>query len=345
MSERLDHAGNTPAQHERVRLSAGLTSNALTRPVIEGVVSAEGLTLITSAVNPAELFWRQLHFGDFDASEMSMSSLFIATSRGDRTWWALPVFTTRMFFHTRILVRKGAGIKSPGDLRGRRVGVPEYQQTAAVWSRAVLAHEFNVQPGDIEWFMERLPGHSHGSATGSKPPRGVTINQIPPDSSIADMLVRGTLDAALFYIGARTLLDRSELDLSSGNIAVPLFENPAAEGARYFSKSGFFPLNHGMVVRRSLVEKYPWLPLNLYFAMLKAKQHVDMQTQAALAPYFSTGLLPAKLSGALAQDVMPYGLRANRSQLEYIAKILHEQGLTDRLVALEEVFAPTLFDI
>src|SRR6201989_2295506 len=113
----------------RLALSIALSDNPNTRPLIDGVVSPEGINLTPTVVHPSEMFWRQLKYGDFDVSEMSLSSLFIAASRGDRDWVALPVYTSRQFFHTNILVRTDRGIERPEDLRGKRIGVPEYQQT------------------------------------------------------------------------------------------------------------------------------------------------------------------------------------------------------------------------
>ena len=145
------------------------------RPILDGDVTAQGITLFPTAVHPSEMFWRQLKFADFDVSEMSMSSLIIATSRGKTPWVALPVFTSREFFHTRALVTVSSGITKPEELRGKRVGVPEYQQTAAIWIRGILEEEFGVRPQDIEWFMERTPERSHGGATGFTPPAGVRM--------------------------------------------------------------------------------------------------------------------------------------------------------------------------
>ena len=128
-----------------------MASNPRTWPVLDGQVTADGIDLVPSVVHPSELFWRQLRFADFDVSEMSFSSLMMARANGDERWVGLPIFTTRRFFHTEILVRRDSGIEKPADLKGRRVGVPEYQQTAALWSRGILQHEFGVAPKDMEF--------------------------------------------------------------------------------------------------------------------------------------------------------------------------------------------------
>ena len=198
----------------RLALSIALSDNPNTRPLIDGEVVPEGIALTPTAVHPSEMFWRQLKFAEFDVSEMSMSSLVIATARGPTPWVALPVFTTREFFHTRILVRADAGIAAPADLMGKRVGVPEYQQTAAIWGRGALENEFGVRPRDMEFFMER-GDKSHGGATGFKPPAGVTVHQIPASTNIGEMLTRGELDATLLYLTNPNLVDRSRIDLSA----------------------------------------------------------------------------------------------------------------------------------
>ena len=129
-----------------LQLSAALTDNVRTRPLIDGAIRPQSVDLYTSVLYPTEIFWRQLHHAEFDISEMSLSSLMIATSRGLTDWVGLPVFTTRRFFHTGIMVRTDRGIEKPADLAGKRVGVPEFQQTAALWTRGVLRDEFGVEP-------------------------------------------------------------------------------------------------------------------------------------------------------------------------------------------------------
>jgi 4,5-dihydroxyphthalate decarboxylase len=328
----------------KLKLSVALSDNENTRPLLDGLVAAEGIRLIPSALHPSEMFWRQLRFGEFDVSEMSMSSLLIATARGPTPWVALPVFTTREFFHTRILVRADAGIAKPEDLRGKRVGVPEYQQTAAIWARGALEHEFGVHAREIEWFMERAPEKSHGGATGFTPPAGVRLSYIPPSTNIGEMLVRGELDATLLYLTQHNLVDRSRIDFSADTRVRPLFDREA-EGRRYYAKTGLYPINHTIVVRRALIEQHPWIALNLFSAFTAARAEVMRSGNAMLRPYFATGLIGDETKRALANDPMAYGVKAARKVLETIAKYVHEQGLTARRVGIEELFAPNTMDL
>ena len=329
----------------RLALSIALSDNPNTRPLIEGAVAPEGISLATTVIHPSEMFWRQLRFAEFDVSEMSMSSLLISTARGPTPWVALPVFTTREFFHTRILVRADAGISSPADLKGKRVGVPEYQQTAAIWGRGVLENEFGVRPRDMEFFMERVADKSHGGATGFKPPAGVTVHQIPASTNIGEMLVAGELDATLLYLTHRNLVDRSRIDLSVDKRVRPLFPDWAAEGRRYYAKTGIYPINHTVVIRRTLVEKHPWIALNLYSAFAAARAEVLRAGNVALASHFETGVLGEDVRKALATDPMAYGVKATRKMLETIADYVHAQGLMDRLVMIEELFVPSTMDL
>jgi len=297
-------------------------------------------------VGPSELFWRQLRFGDFDVSEMSMSSLMMVIAQGNRDWVGLPIFTTHRFFHTWILVRREARIDTPADLKGRRVGVPEYQQTAALWAHGVLQHEFDVRPRDMEFWMERVPSHSHAHAAHFAPPPGVTIKQIPAEKNIGDMMLKGELDATLLYIRAKKddLVDRSYVDLEGHPDIEPLFRDTLAEGVRYFRKTGIFPVNHGMMIRREIAEKHPWAALNIYKAFEEANAVAERERLAQTEYHFLTGLLPREAEAGLRRPVLRHGIAANRKTLETAAQYSHEQGLTPRLLRLEEIFAPSVME-
>jgi 4,5-dihydroxyphthalate decarboxylase len=325
-------------------LSIALSDNERTRPLLEGRVVPQGIRLVPTMIHPSEMFWRQLRFGEFDVSEMSLSSLIISTARGDTRWVAIPVFTMRRFFHTSIIVRTDSGITEPAQLRGRRIGVPEYQQTWAIWSRGALQHEFGVHPREIDWFMERNPDKSHGGATGFTPPDGVRVSQIAATSNMGEMLLRGELDGAIHYLPEKNLVDRSTFDVSS--VTRPLFPDPAAEGRRYYAKTGLFPINHTVVIRRSLLEQHPWIALNLYSAFVAAKAEIARYGQSYLHWYFETGLLDGGVRRTLAaNDPLAYGFKAGQPVLETVTQYVHEQGLAPRRVALSELFAASTLDM
>ena len=327
-----------------IPLSIAMASNPRTWPIFDGRVKPDGIALIPSPVHPSELFWRQLRFADFDVSEMSFSSLMMARSKGDERWVGLPIFTTRKFFHAEILVRKNSGIEQPADLKGRRVGVPEYQQTAALWTRGALEHEFGVTPRDMQFWMERGPSHSHRGAIGFAAPPGVAIHQIPPEKNIGSMMLSGELDAAIHYIVNANLVDRSTADLWNHSDIKPLFADPAAEGIRYYRKTGIFPINHGMVIRKEIADKHPWVVLNLYKAFERANEIADRERLEHADYHFTAGLLARGAAEALRTPLVRHGIKANRKVLETAALYSHEQGLTPRLMTLDKVFAASAME-
>ncbi|MHA4815555.1 substrate-binding domain-containing protein [Streptomyces aculeolatus] len=322
-----------------VEVSLALNPGPLTRPLLDGEITAEGVRFAATALHPSEMFWRQLHFGDFDVSEMSLASLLQLAARGERDWVGLPVFTTRHLCHTDIIVRADAGITAPADLAGRRVGVPEYQQTSAVWSRGVLADAFGVQPRDITWYMERGGATSHAAGTGFTPPEGVTVEQIPAAESIGSLLAAGELDASLLYLSDGNLIDRSPGRGTLGARVRRLFD-PVEESARYLRAAGFRHATHCVVVRAALADAHPWLVLNLYAAFERAKKLVSQRAAAALAPW--APVLPdaaSALRDLPGTDPWPSGVAGQRDMLGALCRYAHEQGLTGRLVDPGELFA------
>jgi 4,5-dihydroxyphthalate decarboxylase len=335
----------------RIKLSFISGANERVEPLLDGTVQPEGVELLVTLSDPSETFWRQLKFQEFEISEMSLSSYLIAKSRGF-DMIALPVFPARRFMHAQLSYHVDSGVKRPIDLTGKRIGVGEYQQTAALWLRGVLEHDFGVSQYKVHWYMERTEELSHGGATGFTPPKGISFNRIPPDKSLASMLVDHEIDAApvhrAFQKGSN-IIDRSTHIRAGGgdwSKIQPLFPDPMAEGERFFKAHGYIPANHAYVIRGDVHRQYPWLAFNLYKAFAKAKEIA----QEKLSESIPTGLIfgaeylktTRKIFGA---DPFPYGVAANREMLQTIIDYSHEQGLTPEKLKLEELFAPSTLDV
>jgi len=279
----------------RLRLSFGSAFNERIEPLMNGSVQPEGVELIPTYSDPSETFWRQLKFQEFEISEMSLSSYLIAKSRG-MDMVAIPVFPSRRFMHAQLSYHVDSGIRQPGDVTGKRIGVGEYQQTASLWVRGVLEHDFGVSQYKVDWYMERSEELSHGGATGFTPPPGISFQRIPPDKSLASMLVANEIDVAAVnraFQKDSNIIDRSTHIRARGgdwSKVKPLFPDIMAEGTRFFSEHGFIPANHAYVIRGDVDRQYPWLAFNLYSAFVKAKAIA----QERLADSIPTGLISAK---------------------------------------------------
>lgn len=325
--------------------------NERVQPLMDGTIQPEGLELIPIYSHPAETFWRQLKFQEFEISEMSLSSYLIARSRG-AGMVALPVFPSRRLFHTELAVHLDSGVKEPGDLPGKRIGVAEYQQTAALWTRGILEHDFGVSQYKVDWYMERTEELSHGGATGFTPPPGISFHRVPPDKSLASMLVNHELDAAAVsgpWVRKANVMDRSNrIPGTDGDWSrvKPLFPDRIAEGARFFKKYGFIPANHAYIIRSDIHRKYPWVAFNLYTAFVKAKALAQEKLAERIpsALFFGREYL-AMTRAIFGDDPFPYGLKSNRPMLEVIIEYSHEQGLTSKKMKVEELFAESTLDL
>jgi 4,5-dihydroxyphthalate decarboxylase len=322
----------------KLNIHLAITDNPRTRPIIDGRVNVDGVELTKTVLGPAEMFWRQLNKAEFDLSELSMSEMMIVRSRDDQRFVGLPIFTTRRFYHTGIYVRKDAKIDKPADLKGKRIGVPEYIQTSALWTRGVLESEFGIGTQDMTYFMERLPNRSHAGAIGFPLPSWV--QRIPADKSIGSMLVSGELDACMSYNRHSDVIDRSTVDLDNHPDIRPLFADNAAECARYYKKTGIYPINHGMAIKREIFEKNPWVAINIVKAFQQANDIAERERQEQMHYHLETGLVPPEYRAVVARPLITHGLRANREVLELAARYSNQQGLTPRVMTMEELFAP-----
>ena len=335
----------------KVKLSFISGMNERVQPLVDGTIEPEGIELIPTLSDPSETFWRQLKFEEFEISEMSLSSYLIAKSSG-MDMIGIPVFPSRRFMQTQLSYHTDSEIKRPEDLGGKRLGVGEYQQTAALWNRGILEHDFGVSQYSVHWYMERTEELSHGGATGFQPPKGISFQRIPPDKSLASMLVNHEIDVAPVHRAfqkGKNIIDRStRIRATTGDWSKIklLFPDRIGEGTRFFQKHGYIPANHTYVIRGDINRKYPWVAFNLYKAFVKAKELAQDQ----LAESIPSGLIfgpdyLAKSRKIFGDDPYPYGLKSNRKMLQTIIDYSYEQGLTPKRQPLEELFAPSTLDL
>lgn len=325
-------------------LSCALSDNPRTQPLIQRLVRVQGTNLHTTILHGSEMFWRQLRFKDFDISEMSLASLFIlhdrAESKEQVPFVALPIFTTRRAFHATVMVPADSSITTPSQLNHKRVGVPEYQQTAAVWTRGVLGEYFGFDPKTVQWTMERSEERSHATGTGFTPPDGINITYAPHGNSLAQLMAAGQLDACLLMLPEKNLVDPGAPKSVPAGTARTLFRDPAAEAKRYRDATGLAPVNHCVVIRRELAESHPWLILNVYSAFEEARSRWLRTLEALRGELRSLGAT-VETEGSFvagASDVFRYGASTNSAELRTLSGYIHDQGLTESQIGPGQIF-------
>lgn len=322
---------------EALRLAVACGDYDRTRPLFDGRVRIEGCDPVFLALAPEEIFFRAFVHEEFDVAELSLSSYTIRRSRGDCPYVAIPAFLSRSFRHSALYVRTDRGIEQPLDLRGRRVGVPEYQMSAAVWVRGLLQDEYGVAPGDLRWVTGGMETPGRIEKIRFAPPAGVSLAAAPPEATLSGMLEDGAIDALI--------APRTPSCFVRGAAAVGrLFANFGRDEEDYYRRTGIFPIMHLAGVRTRLAERHPWLPASVYKAFVAAK---DLAVSAlddanALATSLPFQLWHAEQArGLMGADFWPYGLAANQKTLEVFLRYHFEQGLSARRLAPAELFAPS----
>jgi len=318
-----------------VRITLGCGDYDRTRALFDGTVRAEGIDLVWVPVHvPHELFVRVLG-GEFDAAEMSLSGLTTSIGRGSRELIGLPVFTSRLFRHSFIFVNVDSGITKPQDLIGRRVGVTDYSVTAAVWIRGLLQHDYGVAPNQMQWFLGGLNAPGPVVPLATRRPDDVRVQSIPEGTSLSQLLEDGQLDA-LISPGLPEAIRRGSPKVRR------LFPNYQEVEADYYRRTGIVPIMHTLVVRRAIYQQHPWIARSLYEAFDEAKRRCYRWLEETGAPKFTLTWLQAHVEAERAifgTDHWPYGLEANRRTLEALVTYVYEQGLSERPVPVEELFA------
>ncbi|HWP56711.1 MAG TPA: hypothetical protein VNL14_02360 [Candidatus Acidoferrales bacterium] len=320
--------------------------NERVAPLLDGVVEPEGIELIPTRSLGTETFWRQLRFGEFDLAAMSISSYMIARPRG-LDMIAIPVFPSRRFMHMGFSYHVDSGIKRAEDLVGKRIGVEEYQMTAAVWSRGIFEHDFGVSQYKVHWYMERTEELSHGGATGFTPPQGISFQRVPANKSLASMLVNHELDAATVNRAFRNeanLIDRSVRIRGAGgdwSKVKPLFADVVGEGTRFFKRHGYIPANNIYVIRGDIFRQHEWVAVSLYEAFVRAKRYAQERLPESIPSGLVFGGEYLEQTRAIfGEDPFPYGIRDNRRMMEDLIDYSYEQGLIAAKPRVEDLFTP-----
>jgi 4,5-dihydroxyphthalate decarboxylase len=312
-----------------------------TRAIIDGRVKVEGCAVTYLSLYPEEIFFRVFRYQEFDVAEMSFSSYLRTVAAGTSSYIGLPAFVSRIFRHSGIYVRADAGIRTPEDLRGKRIGLPEYQITAVVWMRGLLQHEYGVSPNEISWRSGGQEEPGRDERTPLKPIPGLDLKPIRSDQTLVGMLRNGELDA-LFTARAPSSFLAGEPHI------VRLFPDTRAAETAYYKKTGMFPIMHLVGIKKSLVQQYPWLVTSVYKAFLEAKAlaMVDLCDVNALMVTLPWLVAETKETMAvMGPDFWSYGVHENRREIEALAQYAFEQGLIDLQLKVEELFAPATFEL
>jgi 4,5-dihydroxyphthalate decarboxylase len=303
----------------------------------EGEVVPEGVDLncITFA-SGREIFDRMVGGREFDVAELSASEFVSLFGRGDCPFVALPVFPSRVFRHGYIFINARAGIGSPKDLDGKRVGVPLYTQTAAIWTRGHLAHEFGVDLNSIRWVqgaVEKIGSHGRPHA----PPllRPVRIEQNASEASLGALLARGDIDA---LIGSR-----KPDEFGRHADVIRLFPDHRALERDFYQRTKIFPIMHLIAVRRDLYERQRWIATSLYNAFVEAKHRARMRLRyggalAAMLPWLIDDV--EEIDAVFGGDPFAYGVEPNRPTLQALIRFMIEQHFIGRAIAIEDLFVP-----
>ena len=320
----------------RLRLTLGCWNYDRTRALQDGRVQPDGIDLVYLDMPVEETFFRMLRHREFDVAEMSLSSYTVSLFRDPQPFIAIPVFPSRLFRHSSIYVSAAAGIREPKDLIGKRVGNPEYQMTAPVWIRGILADEYDVPVDAVTYATggEEEPGRSEKIRLELPP--NIRVEPIGPTQTLAQMLAAGEI-AAL-----QTARMPSTYAAGDGRVR-RLFENFVEVEKAYYRRTGIFPIMHTVVVRRELYEQSPWIAQSLFKAFCAAQRYAyeDLRQTAALKtmlPWLIAHVDEARRE--LGEDFWPYGFARNRDTLATFLRYHHEQGLSKRRLEPEALFAP-----
>lgn len=324
----------------KLNLSIACWDYDRTRALMDGRVAIEGCEINYIPLFPEELFFRAFRHQEFDVCELSLSSYTLQRSRGNSPFFAVPVFASRSFRHSAIYRRTDRGIEKPEDLKGRRVGVPEYQVTAAVWVRGFLNEEYGVAPREISWITGGVEEPGGEEKVAFQPPADVQVERAPAGKTLSGMLAAGEIDALVCYRAPSCFLRGDPL-------VARMWEDCRAEEQAYFRKTGIFPIMHTIGIREGLVQAHPWLAASVFKAFLQAKELSIRELVEVNALKITLPWIESETRATMAlmgEDFWPYGVPGNEKTLDAFLRYALQQGITSRKVDIEELFVPSTLE-
>lgn len=320
----------------KLRLTLACGDYDRARPLTDGSLAPEGIELSWVCLHPRQLFDRMLRSQEYDVAEFSLAYHTILTARGTNPFVAIPVMLSRVFRHSCLYVNADAGIERPEDLKGKRVGVPDYAQTAGVFVRGMLQDDYGVRPEDVRWYSRAPRGLPQGTLVPVRLPDRVRLEALPGDRELDELLEAGELDAVVTTY-------RPEPFRRGSPKVRRLFPNFKQVERDYYLRTRIFPIMHLVVVRRDLYERHPWVAASLYDAFARAKEQAlsqlsDTETLKVSLPWLIDHVEESR--SVFGPDLWPYGIEPNRPTLEAFARYVVEQGLAEREVPIEELFVP-----
>jgi 4,5-dihydroxyphthalate decarboxylase len=301
--------------------------------LVNGRVPVEGVALTALTLQIEEIFFRQFNFWDFDCSEVSMGKYSSLVSQGSAPLVAIPVFPSRVARHSSVYIRRDGPVKTPQDLAGKRIGIPEWAQTASVYSRGMLAHQYGIDLASIQWVQAGVDQPGRLEKVKLNLPKGIRYES-RPDKSLSGMLLSGEIDAALSAHPPACYEERNPK-------VMRLFEDYLDVEIQYVRDTGINPIMHTVALKRDIVERNPWVAANLFKAFDEARRR---SVERALNNTSSVLPLPwgyefaRRMQAVVGDDLMPYGVEANRVTLEAFLQYAFEQGVCHRKLTPEELF-------
>ncbi|TKC86754.1 ABC transporter substrate-binding protein [Trinickia terrae] len=322
--------------NHKLQLSIAVGNYDRIRPLVDGDVQIDGVDPVFMLQDPEEIFFRAFRHADYDICELSLSSYSVKTAAGTSPYIAIPVFPSRAFRHTSIYVRADRGIDKPEDLKGKRIGVPEYQLTANVWVRLFLEEEYGVTASDVTWVRGGYEDPARVEKIALKLPGDIKLEDAPEGETISSLLAAGKIDAV---IGPRA---PSCFDQGHPQVRY-LFDDPHKSAADWYARTKLFPIMHTLGIRKTLADRHPWLPGALMKAFEKSKALAlarlsDTAATKVTLPFVEDHLRAArKLMGF---DFWPYGFAQNEHVVDRFLARHHAEGLSSRRLEARELFHP-----